>query len=136
MYFFQSSWTESVIYHTDDMAFADAGSDAWHAWRVSARPTPMEARGARGMRVDLMGRQRGGACGGGWRLCLILLTRLVNAITVVLLKVDFDNFCIGPETRTIRFDQIGIRLSQIVLPEFDWGCGTLRRGSRMVDGSG
>ena len=55
-----------------------------------------------------------GACGGLWRLFLVLLTRLGVAITMVLSKVDFDNFCIVPETRIVRFDQIGVRLSQIV----------------------
>ncbi|GFY95614.1 hypothetical protein Acr_10g0009990 [Actinidia rufa] len=64
------------------------------------------------------------------------LTRLFEANTVVLSKVDFDDFCTEPETRPNRFDRIDARLSQIVLPEFDWGCwGLKRKYSRNSRGS-
>ena len=42
------------------------------------------------------------ACGVLWHLCLVRLTRIVKEITVVLSKVNFDNFCTEPAARPNR----------------------------------
>ena len=47
----------------------------------------------------------------------MLLTRLVDSSIVVLSKVIFEHFCTEPETLPNQFDQIDVRLSQIVLVE-------------------
>ena len=69
----------------------------------------------------------------------MILTRLVKASMVVLLKVNFDNFCIGPETRTVQFDQIDVRFDQNVssgvrLELLDTQAGLARGGIVAADG--
>ena len=45
----------------------------------------------------------------------MILTHLVDTNIVVLSKVDFKHFCTKLETRPIQFNQIEVRLSQIVI---------------------